>query len=129
MKLPTLLEEEALAVWLELTEEEQGDYKTANKLLCKHIMLMEFTSLEDFHKRTYRQEELLSVFLHDLKKYLSTAMPNLDASARNQLLLHHLLVGLPSSISKQLGATGDTTNVERVLERARLLIMMEDEPG
>ena len=129
VKLPTLLEGEALAIWLELNEEEQGDYKTAKKLLCKRIMPMEFISLEDFHKRTYRQGESLSVFLHDLKKYLSAAMPNLEASARNQLLLHQLLVGLPSSISKQLRATGDTTNVDRVLERARLLIMMEDQPG
>ena len=45
-------------------------------------------------------------------------MPNLEASAWNQLLLHQLLAGLPSSISKQLHATGDTTNVDRVLERA-----------
>ena len=34
VKMPTLLEGEALAVWLELNEEEQGDYKTVKKLLC-----------------------------------------------------------------------------------------------
>ena len=129
VKLPTLLEGEALAIWLELSEEEQQDYKTAKKLLCKRIMPMEFISLEDFHKRSYRQGESLSVFLHDLKKLLSAAMPNLEASARNQLLLHQLLAGLPSSISKQLRATGDTTDLDRVLERARLLFMMEDHPG
>ena len=27
LKLPTLLKEEALASWLELSKEEQGDYK------------------------------------------------------------------------------------------------------
>ena len=90
---------------------------------------MEFISLDAFHKRTYREGESLSVFFHDLKKHLSAAMPNLEASARNQLLLHQLLAGLPSSISKQIRATGDTTDVDKVLERARLLIMTEDQPG
>lgn len=33
VKLPTLLEGEALAVWLELSEGEQEEYKTAKKLL------------------------------------------------------------------------------------------------
>ena len=69
------------------------------------------------------------MFLHDLKKLLSAAMPNLEALARNQLLLHQLLAGLPSSISKQLRATSDTTDLDRVLERAWLLFMMEDHPG
>ena len=35
VKLPTLLEVKAIAVWLELTEEEQGEYKTVKQLLCK----------------------------------------------------------------------------------------------
>ena len=70
-------------------------------------MLMEFILLEDFHKRIYREGETLSVFLHDLKKHLNAAMPNLKVSAWNQLLLHQLLAGLPNSISKQLRATGD----------------------
>ena len=128
VKLPTLLEGEAIAVWLELSEEEQAEYKTAKKLLCKRLMPMQFISLDDFHKRKYRQGESLSVFFHELKKLLSAAMPNLEASARNQLLLHQLLAGLPNSISKQLRATGDTTDLEKVLERARLLIMIEDQP-
>ena len=55
-------------------------------------------------------------------------MPNLEASARNQLLLYQLLAGLPNSISKQLRATGDTTDLEKVLEQAHLLIMIEDQP-
>ena len=62
VKLPTLLEGEAIAVWLELSEEEQAEYKTVKKLLCKRLMPMEFISLDDLHKRKYRQGESLSVF-------------------------------------------------------------------
>ena len=67
VKLPTLLEGEAIAVWLELSEEEQAEYKTAKKLLCKRLMPMEFISLDDFHKRKYRQGESLSVFFTSLR--------------------------------------------------------------
>ena len=108
-----------------LEGEEQGDYKTVKKLMCKRIMPMELISLG---KRTYREGESLSVFLHDLKKHLNAVMPNLEASAWNQLLLYQLLAGLPNSISKQLRATGNTTSMDSVLERARLLIMTEDPP-
>lgn len=87
---------------------------------------MEFVSLEDFHKRKLRPGEALSVFLHDLKKLLGMAMPTLEAEARKQLLLHQLLAGLPSAVSKQLRATGETNDIDRILERARLLMMMDD---
>ena len=56
-------------------------------------------------------------------------MPNLEASSQNQLLLHQLLVGLPSSISEQLHATSDTADLDTVLECTWLLSMMEDYPG
>ena len=50
LKLPTLLEGEALAVWLELSEEEQGNYASAKGVLVRTMMPMEFVSLDDFHR-------------------------------------------------------------------------------
>ena len=46
LKVPTLLEGEVLASWLELTEEEQADFKTLKKKL---IAPLPFTALEKFH--------------------------------------------------------------------------------
>ena len=40
VKLPTFLEGEALAIWLELSEEAQKDYKTAKKTVIDGIMPM-----------------------------------------------------------------------------------------
>ena len=105
VKLPTLLEGEALAVWLEMSEEDQADYKKAKEKLCKKLTPMEFVSLDDFHKRKLRPGEALSVFYHDLKKLLGLAMPNLDPAGQKQLLLHQLLAGLPTTVSRQLVAT------------------------
>ena len=59
----------------------------------------EFVSLDEFHLCKMRPGEALSLFLHDLKRLLDQAMPKLEASAREQLLLHQFLAGLPESVS------------------------------
>ena len=82
LKLPTLLEGEALAIWLELSEEEQSDYKSAKEKLTSKMMPMVFVSLDEFHRRKLQPREALSVFVHDMKKLLEQAMPNLDAWSR-----------------------------------------------
>ena len=60
-----------------------------------------------------RPGEVLSVFMHKLRKLLGQAMPDLEALARDQLLLQQLLTGLPPAFSCQLGASGEVTNLER----------------
>ena len=47
LKLPTLLE---VAVWIELTDDEQKDYAVTKKKIIDAIMPMRFVSLTDFHK-------------------------------------------------------------------------------
>ena len=53
-------------------------------------------------------------------------MPEADAGTRDQLLLHQFINGLPIHISKQLRATGEVNNLDRVMERAKLLITIEE---
>ena len=61
IKLPTLLEGEALAVWLELNEAKQKDYAVAKKKIIETIMPMRFVSLGDFHKQALLPGEPLRV--------------------------------------------------------------------
>ena len=49
LKLPTLLEGEALAVQLELTGDKQKDYTGMKQKLIDAIKPMSFISLDDFH--------------------------------------------------------------------------------
>ena len=49
-KLPTLLEGEALAVWLELSEEQQSDYKQAKEKITDKLAPLKFEALDKFHK-------------------------------------------------------------------------------
>ena len=53
-KLPTLLEGEALAIWLELSDDDNKDYKKTKEHLLKSMMPMEFISLDKFHQRKLR---------------------------------------------------------------------------
>ena len=126
-KLPTLLEGEALAVWLELSEEHQESYAAAKKEISTALMPMEFVSLDEFHRRKMRPGEALSVFVHDLKKLFEQAMPGLDDKpARDQLLLHQFLVGVPDAVSRQLRATGEIKSLDVAVARARLLMTIDE---
>ena len=51
LKLPTLLEGEALAIWLELSTEQKADYAGAKEHLITKMAPTEFVSLEEFHSR------------------------------------------------------------------------------
>ena len=124
-KLPTLLEGEALAVWIELSEEDKKDYAKAKKAIKSKLLPRTFTALEKFNGRLMLPSETLPLFLHDLKRLLDQAMPGLPNKAREQLLLHQFLAGLPSTLSKQLCSSGDTKALDATVERAQLLISIE----
>lgn len=57
-KLPTLLEEGALAIWLELMQDKQKDYE-AKKRIFSRMAPMKFISMDDFHARQMRPGESL----------------------------------------------------------------------
>ena len=116
VKLLTLLEGEALAIWLDFTEEEQGEYSVIVDKLKRKLAPTAFSSLEAFHTQKLQPGEALSLFLQDLKQKLQHAMSDVTGAAREQLLLHQFLAGLPVSISKQLRAAGGVMRVETALE-------------
>ena len=127
LKLPTLLEGEALAVWLELSEEEQSSMETIKRKLKEKMMPMKFISLGQFHARKLHPGEPLSVFTHDLKQLLEQAVPDLtDDTAKGQLLLHQFLAGIPEAVSRQIRASGEVQDLEKAVERARLLMTVNE---
>ena len=113
LKLPTLLEGEALAVWLKCSDTEKKNYGQAKAKITKPP---EFVSLEQFHQRKIHPGESISIFGHELKKLLNQAMPNLAKEAKEQLLLHQFLVGLPPAVSRQLRAIDSAKFLEGVLQ-------------
>ena len=71
--------------------------------------------------------EPLSVFTHDLKQLLAQAVPDLkDANATGQLLLHQFLAGIPESVSRPIRASGEVQDLDKAVERARLLMTVNE---
>ena len=126
-KLPTILEGEVLAVWLELTNAQQEDYAEAKKAMEKAIMPMNFVSLDNFHRRKLRPGEAISLYVHDLRKLLNHALPDLEQAAKEPLLLHQFLAGIPESIAKQLRASGEVTTLDAAITHARLLMTIDSD--
>lgn len=54
-------------------------------------------------------------------------MPTIPHEVRDQMLLHQLLAGLPTVVDKQLRATGETKDLNEIIQWARLLLSMEEE--
>ena len=79
-KLPTLLEGETLAVWSELSEQDQSTYSTAQQWIKKAMAHIEFVSLSGFNQRKQQPGEALSIYVHKLEQLLDQAMPNLDGA-------------------------------------------------
>ena len=88
-----------LASWLELTEEEQADFKTVKEKLIGKMVPLPFTAFEEFHAWKLHLGEPLSLFMQDLKRLLQSAKPGLDKNAGEQMLIHQFLMGVPTAIS------------------------------
>ena len=126
-KMPTLLEGEALAVCLDLGEDDQKDYNEAKKKIIARLAPMSFVWLDNFQARRLRSVESLPMFVHTLKRLLGQAMPDVDEGTRRQLLRHQFLAGLPAVVSKQLRATGEIDDLEKMVDRAKLLFTLDHE--
>ena len=56
---------------------------------------------------------------------MNQAMPNMENTVRETLLLHQFVAELPIPISRPLRAAGKTPELNSVLDPARLLMTME----
>ena len=81
--------------------------------------------LDEFHARKLRPGETLSLFMQDLKRLLQLAMPGLENEAKDKLLIHQFLAGLPADTSQQLRASGDMREFPVVVEWAHLLMTID----
>lgn len=65
-----------------------------------------------------------------LKQLLEQAVPDLtDATAKGQLLLHQFLAGIPQSLSGPIRASGEVQDLDKAVERARLLMTVSAQGG
>ena len=111
-KLPTILEGEASAIWLELGDDKTA-YTDVKEKLLKRMKPDAFTALDEFHKRVMRPDEPPALYAHRLKRMVDQA--GIEGSACDKMVLHQFLAGLPRNISRQLCAAGQTERRSREL--------------
>ena len=90
---------------------------------------MRFVSLEELHSPSprLRPGEAISVFAHNLKKLLDMAIPGMNKEARDHLLLHQFMSGLPEPIMKQLRASGEVKTLEAAITCSQLLMTIDSQ--
>ena len=67
------------------------------------------------------------MFVGDLKQLLEQAMPEVSPAMRNQLLSHQFLMGLLAQMRKQLRTAGEVDDLDKMVEQAKLLLLMLDQ--
>jgi len=117
--MPAFLTGEALVVYLKLP---------SDKRTCKDVkaaLVAAFSPPEQqseyllaFERLTLRDGESPRNFLFELRRLLDLAMPALDAVAREKLLLHHFINGLPADINAAIRISQDCLTSEAALKRA-----------
>eukprot|EP00731_Ephydatia_muelleri_P002325 Em0001g2325a len=120
-KLPTLLEKEALVCCLDIPAETKMIFKDVKRLLIDKLRPSGFVTLAEFQARKLSRGETALLYVHELKRLLEDAMPNLDANSQDRILL------IPAAISwtprsRALRAIPEKKTTADAVSRARLLM-------
>ena len=101
------------------------DFGVVKEKLIRKLAPLKFVSLEQFQKRAIFPGKSIGMYLYELKRLLQQTMSELVEDAIQQLLIHQFLAGLPAPVSRQLRAVGNTTNLEQIVERAKVLMVVD----
>ena len=126
-KLPTLLEKEALVCWLDIPAETKKIFKDVKRLLIETLRPSGFVAFAEFQARKLRPGETALLYVHELKRLLEDAMPNLDADSQDRILFQQLLAGLPDDCSRALRAIPEIKTTADAVSRARLLMTVSQQ--
>ena len=102
LKLPTLLEGEALVAWLGIPVKTRTDYAATKQALRNALKPTKFMTFSEFQLCKLRPGETVHVYLHHLKRLLDAAMPELDEDRKNIILFQQFFAGVPDECSRIL---------------------------
>ena len=110
VKMPTLLEGEALAAWIDLAEETKKDYETAKKQLM-----------------TYRRAHADRLYALGQISRQEITTGRVRHATTYSFIMDQFIAGQPLRVSRELRAAGETKELGVTLQRAQLLLSLEDQ--
>ena len=115
--------------YLEMPADNRKNFDEIVKELKKEFRpdSARFVAMREFEKRKLLPGELLAMFLHNLRKLLDMAMPELGEEGKEQMLLHHFIEGLPKEVARLMRTSSEIENIKKALDKARLLILTIDQ--
>ena len=128
LRIPTLLEKEALAIFLDIPEDDREVYENVKQALVRVFQPPEarFIALHEFETRKILPGESLQEFLYSIKQLLRKAVPGMEEDSREQLLLHRFLSGVPENLSRSVRTSQDITCVGEALKKVKLLMIYQN---
>ena len=91
-------------------------FKDVKRLLIEKLRPSGFVAFAEFQARKLRPGETALLYVHELKRLLEDAMPNLDADSQDRILFQQLLAGLPDDCSRaEIKTTADAVSRVRLL--------------
>ena len=127
LKLPTLLEGEALVAWLGISADTRTKYAATKQALTNALKPTEFSAFAEFQSRKLRPGETVHMYLHHLKRLLDAAMPELEEDSKNKILFQQFLAGVPEECSRVLRTNPEITTIDAAVTRAKLLLTVSVE--
>ena len=120
--IPLRLTGGAFAVYQQLGESEKKDIKKVKGALYSAFAVDQFTAYELFMARRLKSDEVVDVYLAELRR-----LSSLFGGVSDTALLCAFVAGLPDSIRQLLraGTRLETMELDQVLDRARMLLREE----
>ena len=127
LKLPMLLEGEALVAWLGIAAKTRTNYAATKQALTNSLKSTEFAAFAEFQSRKLRPGKMVHMYLHHLKQLLDAAMPELEEDSKNKILFQQFLAGVPDECNWVLRANPDIMTIDAAVTRAKLLLTVSGE--
>ncbi|CDW58446.1 zf-CCHC domain containing protein [Trichuris trichiura] len=119
LKLPTLLEGETFLVYGSVCPDRE--LVEALKSALRPIGTRRI-AYSEFEKITLRPGESVLAFAHRLSQAAEVALPGLDQSAMDQLLVQRLLSAIPEAYRKYMLLESDTLTLQEAIGKLRSLM-------
>ena len=119
LKLATRLQGEALTAYKDIPMDDRKNYDIVKAALQGALIPEEgkFIAMDAFHTRSLFPSESVQIYVYELKKLINRALPDIETEAKEQLLFHRFVTGLPVQMSREIQLNSSITSLGEAVKR------------